>query len=290
MDRKNDISDNILEISQKRNQSDREMERSQKKEKEEKKVLELIRERLCEETFRRQENLEIHNPYDQEQRELESIENGDEDALRQSILESYKGEIGRLAKDPLRHHKNVAIGNVTLASRAAIRGGVTVEQSFTMADSFIQHIEELDTISDVIAFKTEMKCLYAKAVREGKTRGKTDKRNPLVARAKDYIFQHLHDAIQVCDMAKEFGVNPDYLSHLFRREENMTIKRYILNEKIYRSKNLLKYSDYGIREIGFYLGFSSQSHFTKTFREIVGMNPQEYRREFGNRDGWKIKK
>ena len=39
-----------------------------------------------------------------------------------SISETYEGKIGILAKDPLRHYKNVAIGNITLASRAAIQG------------------------------------------------------------------------------------------------------------------------------------------------------------------------
>lgn len=85
--------------------------------------IKLIRKRISEDMFYRQENYGKHNPGEQELRELESIENGDEEALRESISETYEGTIGILAKTPLRHHKNVAIGNITLASRAAIRGG-----------------------------------------------------------------------------------------------------------------------------------------------------------------------
>lgn len=247
--------------------------------------------RVARDIFYRQENYGPHNPYEQEMREIESIKHGDLEALKRSIDETYVGEIGILAKDPLRHHKNVAIGNITLASRAAVSGGVSVEQSFSMADSFIQQVEELDNIPEVEMFKREAKYAYARAVREeggdeDGERKRNNPKNPLIAGVKDYIFSHLHDAIQISDIAEYLHVNADYLSHLFRTEEQMTIKRYILREKIRRSENLLRYSDYRIQEIGFYLGFSSQSHFTKTFQEIVGMSPNEYRKLFNNRERW----
>lgn len=70
-----------------------------------------------------------HNPYDQEMREFGSIENGDLIQLEKSLQEDYDGTIGTLAKDPLRNLKNLGIVLVTLASRAAIRGGLSPEIS-----------------------------------------------------------------------------------------------------------------------------------------------------------------
>ena len=84
--------------------------------------------RLSRELFQYQENVGLHNPYEQELREMNSITNGDIEALSRSMSETYEGEIGILAKDPLRSAKNVAIGNITLASRAAIRGGMSTEK------------------------------------------------------------------------------------------------------------------------------------------------------------------
>ena len=248
----------------------------------------MIRKRISEDMFYRQENFGRHNPGEQELRELESIKNGDRDALRASISETYEGKIGILAKDPLRHYKNVAFGNITLASRAAIQGGISVENSYSMADSMIQQVEEINNIPEVEAFKRECQYLYAEAVKSEKERGITavDK-NPLVGKVKDYIFSHLHDKIKVADIAEELGVNPNYLTSVFNKDENISIKKYILLEKIRRSQNLLKYSDYNIQEIGFYLGFSSQSHFTRKFQEIAGMTPNEYRRKYGYTEKWK---
>ena len=87
---------------------------------------------------------------------------------------------------------------------------------------------------------------------------------------KDYIFQHFHDSIQITDIAKYLNVNPDYLSHLFKEQEHITIKRYILQEKIRRSRNLLQYSDYSIQEIGFYLASALRAISVRCFRRSQG--------------------
>lgn len=241
---------------------------------------------LARDIFSRQENYTLHNPYEQERRELEAIRQGDIKALEQSLKEDYDGKIGILAKDVLRHHKNVAIGNITLASRAAISGGMSVEKSFSMADSFSQQVEELGSVLEVEMFKRRMKYIYAQTVSDEREDEGSEDKNPLIAGVKDYIFSHLHGAIQISDIAKSLHVNADYLSHLFRKSEHITIKRYILKEKIRRAQNLLRYSDYRIQDIAFYLGFSSQSHFTKIFSEITGMNPNEYRKQFNDREKW----
>ena len=238
--------------------------------------------------YQEKEGVGLHNPYEQEQREQEAIRHGDIAALNRSISETYEGQIGRLAKDPLRHHKNVAVGNITLASRTAVEAGVSVEKSFTMADNFIQQIEEIDNVVEVEAFKREAQRLYASAVAEEQKSETGGYKNPLIGEVKDYIFRHFHDTIQITDIAKHLNVNPDYLSHLFKKQENITIKRYILKEKIRRSRNLLQYSDYSIQEISFYLGFSSQSHFCKVFQEMTGETPGRYRKQFVHRTKWKI--
>ena len=208
--------------------------------------------------------------------------------MSRSISETYEGSIGILAKNPLRHYKNVAIGNITLASRAAIRGGVSLESSYSMADSMIQQVEEINSIPEVESFKRECQYLYAEAVKNEKERGIADSgKNPLIGKVKDYIFSHLHDKIKVSDIADKLGVNPNYLTGVFNKSEKLSLKKYILQEKIRRSQNLLKYSDYHIQEIGFYLGFSSHSHFTRKFQEITGMTPNEYRKKYGYTENWK---
>ncbi len=225
-----------------------------------------------------QEEQTLHNPYSQELREQNSIQTGNVDALKICWEEEYSGSVGRLAKDDLRNIKNIAIGVITLSSRSAIRGGVSAELSFSMADGFIRNIE--DNIHDgyeVLEAIHAAQLEYAKLVQK---LGSDSKYNPIIRTAKDYISRHIHSKITVSEMAKEIGVNPDYLSSLFSKTENKTLTQYILEERLYMCENMLKYSNYSIQEISAYYSFSSQSHFTRLFKRSRGMTPSEYRNLF----------
>ncbi len=247
---------------------------------------------LVQDDFERNEDSFLHNPYDEELRELESIENADRKALAESISETYEGRIGILADDPLRSGKNVAIGNITLASRAAIRGGVSPEKSFSLTDSLIRKLEKIDNIPEVEAFKREAQYAFIGLVEQEKKAGaeKARTENPVIRRVKNYIYSHLNSPIEVSEIAEALELNPDYLSHLFSTQEKLTITDYIRKEKVRRGENLLRYSEYKIREISYYLGFCSQSHFSRVFKAVNGMTPNQYRKKYGTGTDWKIQK
>ena len=97
--------------------------------------------------FEHQEQELPHNPYDQEVRELDSIRHGDVEMLNRSLAETYRGEVGQLAKNQVRQAKNIAICVIALASRAAISGGMIPEEAFSIVDGYIMKIEELRSFS-----------------------------------------------------------------------------------------------------------------------------------------------
>lgn len=237
--------------------------------------------------FDNQENEIRHNPYAQEVREQQSIENGDIEQLEKSWSEDYTGEIGTLAKEPIRHHKNLCIVLVTLACRSAIRGGLSPELSFSLSDSYIQQIEEINDINSLLLFSRQMEYQYTSLVhdiREQKKHAQKDKKNPHIEQCKDYIFSHLHDRITVDEIASALGYNPNYLSHLFKQCEGIGLSQYIIREKINRAKNLLMYSDYSYIKIAAYLGFSSQSHLGTHFKKYTGYTLHQFRELFQRRE------
>lgn len=233
------------------------------------------------------ENQEIgrrHNPYDQEFRECASIEQGDLEQLEKAIKEDYLGEYGILAKDPIRQTKNLGIVVVTLASRAAIRGGLSYEIAYTLSDSTIQKLEECSDIPTLFHIFRSAEFKYAQMVKElnEQKSGTVDKdKNPHINRCKNFIFSHLHDKICVQDIADELKLNANYLSALFHQCEKISLTDFIRKEKMNLVKNLLIYSRYSCSEIATYLGFSSQSHMGKQFKECTGMTPYQYRRIYG---------
>ena len=237
--------------------------------------------------FENHENNVHHNPYDQEMREFGSIENGDQIQLEKSLQEDYDGTIGTLAKDPLRNLKNLGIVLVTLASRAAIRGGLSPEISFSLSDSYIQQIEECKDLALVAPLAHKAEFQYAEMVHEIKEKQKgilKKQKNPRINKCKDFIFSHLHDRITLEDLAAEADCNPNYLSQLFKECEGISISGYILQEKINRAKNLLIYSDYSYIEIATYLGFSSQSHLGTQFKKHTGYTLRQYREIYGRKE------
>ena len=237
--------------------------------------------------FENHENNVHHNPYDQEMREFGSIENGDLIQLEKSMQEDYDGTIGTLAKDPLRNLKNLGIVLVTLASRAAIRGGLSPEISFSLSDSYIQQIEECKDLALVVPLAHKAEFQYAEMVHEIKEKQKgilKKQKNPRINKCKDFIFSHLHDRITLEDLAAEADCNPNYLSQLFKECEGISISGYILQEKINRAKNLLIYSDYSYIEIATYLGFSSQSHLGTQFKKHTGYTLRQYREIYGRKE------
>ena len=237
--------------------------------------------------FENHENNVHHNPYDQEMREFGSIENGDLIQLEKSLQEDYDGTIGTLAKDPLRNLKNLGIVLVTLASRAAIRGGLSPEISFSLSDSYIQQIEECKDLALVAPLAHKAEFQYAEMVHEIKEKQKgilKKQKNPRINKCKDFIFSHLHDRITLEDLAAEADCNPNYLSQLFKECEGISISGYILQEKINSAKNLLIYSDYSYIEIATYLGFSSQSHLGTQFKKHTGYTLRQYREIYGRKE------
>lgn len=228
--------------------------------------------------FQRQESGIPHNPYEQEKREMDSIKHGNVQLLKQSLAETYRGEVGKLSRNQLRQAKNIAICVITLASRAAIEGGMLPEPAFSMVDGYILKIEEMTNSAKIDALMRRAEFEFAEEVAK---LHKKETKNELIEKTKNYIFQKLHDEIVIGDIAHSIGVNASYLSKLFRKVEGITIQKFILREKIRLAENMLRYSDYDVKEIAAYLSFCSQSHFGRVFKEQTDMTPLQYRKVFG---------
>ncbi len=95
----------------------------------------------------------------------------------------------------------------------------------------------------------------------------------------DYILRHLHYEISLKEIADHAGLSETYFSALFKKETGETVSTFIQQSRVREAESLLRYSEYSLMEIAEYLGFCSQSHFSKTFRRYAGVTPGQYRRE-----------
>lgn len=232
--------------------------------------------------FENREHMKIHNPYSQEMRLMQAIETGNIKQLKASWQETYPGELGTTSKDPFRNGKNLAQYVISASARAAIRGGLQPELVFTLTDSYSQQVDELTDFSILETLVTDVELQLTEMVRDARehSRNKNQENIPVVETCKQYIFSHLHSRLTVQEIADEVKIHPSYLSTLFKKQEGISIYKYIMLQKIDLVKNLLTYSDYSFLEIASYLGFVSQSHLGKQFKTVTGMTLKEYRDKY----------
>ena len=217
---------------------------------------------------------EIHNTLALEQALMQMISKGDMGALCEWLSHAPSVRGGVIANDALRQLKNTFIVTATLASRAAIKGGMSAEDALSLSDEYIRKCELLSSGEQIINLQYHMVLEYTRRVeriRLGKTPSK------LLMQVTNYVQHNLSKPIDVEALADSMFISRTHLAAKFKQETGRTLTDFILIEKIEEAKRLLRYSDKSLSLIADYLGFSSQSHFTRVFKKYSGKTPREYR-------------
>lgn len=94
----------------------------------------------------------------------------------------------------------------------------------------------------------------------------------------DYIEENLSKEITRNELAKLVFMNPDYLGTIFKEEMDCSITIYIQNKRLAKAKELLRETEYPISKIAEMVGYDNISYFSKLFRQKIGCQPGEYRK------------
>ena len=216
----------------------------------------------------------FRHSYHEEQLLLQAIREGrGVDAVQ--LAEQMDSDSGRLGRSDIKHRKNNAIVGITLCSRAAIDGGMPPKDAYRVSGYYIQKCEEAQDASFILKYRNQAMFEMAAYVRD-----KTVHTSGYVEQCKDYIRKHYREKMYLQDIADYIGISPSYLSRLFRKETGKTIQDFINEERVYRSSNLLMYSDLPLSEIAEYVHFPSQSYFGSIFKKLKGMSPKAFRDKY----------
>ncbi|MGW8821187.1 response regulator transcription factor [Paenibacillus lautus] len=101
----------------------------------------------------------------------------------------------------------------------------------------------------------------------------------VIQRIQSYIKEHLHESITREQLASFVHLNPAYLSRLFKREVGESITDYILHVRMSQAKDLILTSTIPISEVAKTFGYHNFSHFSKMFRKVYQVSPQEFRQQ-----------
>lgn len=229
---------------------------------------------LTQELFRQRENVDFHVPTDFESAICHAIEIGSQEELMKTLYSPAGGRVGKMSANEIRQEKYAMVCMATLASRAAIRGGLPKEIAFNMSDSFCQCADQATDIPHIQRIVFSMLIEYCGKVRQHQ--GKHT-HSPTIVKCLDYISDHLHETITLDTLSDYCNLCSRSLSLRFRTEMGMGIPEYIHREKIKEAQYLLCRDDYSLSEISFFLNYPSQSYFTQVFKKYCGLTPQQYR-------------
>ncbi len=100
---------------------------------------------------------------------------------------------------------------------------------------------------------------------------------PKLTEAVELMEANLEELINLDELAALVGVSRRQLERLFKKYLGCVPRRYYLDLRLKRARQLLLQTASSISEIAIACGFVSASHFSKSYREMFGLSPREER-------------
>ncbi len=238
-----------------------------------------ISKRYSEHSYESRENGECHNTWEFEQALTDCISHGDVPRLQATLNMQHKEfpiKSGVLSHNVLQHTRNLFIVTATLATRAAVAGGLDAEQAYHLSDLYIQECENTQSVDTLDTLTYTM--IIDFTTRVGNRKLPIEGMSKDVFRCIQYISQHPNEEIRVDDVAAFIRRSRSYITKKFKKELGFDISSFIMRCKLEEAKSLLTYTNKSLSEISSYLCFSSQSYFQNVFKKKYGMTPLQYRK------------
>ena len=78
-------------------------------------------------------------------------------------------------------------------------------------------------------------------------------------------------------LSSKLNFSYTYLSNIFSEIEKITIEHFIIQHKIQRVKELIRYNELSLKEISWKLHYSSVAHLSCQFKKITGVTPSHFK-------------
>ena len=101
-----------------------------------------------------------------------------------------------------------------------------------------------------------------------------------LAAVKEHLDEHFTEKIMLDELAEKFFINKFYLSKIFKEAYGTTVNNYLISKRITRAKQLLRFTNMTVDEIGAAVGMADANYFSRMFRKVEGISPREYRKQW----------
>lgn len=102
-------------------------------------------------------------------------------------------------------------------------------------------------------------------------------RHPKLSQVIQMMEANIEDPLSPADLAEQVGMSTRQLERLFRRYLNRSPKRYYMELRLQKARNLLMQTDMSVINVALACGFASPSHFSKCYRSHYNTTPYRER-------------
>lgn len=99
-----------------------------------------------------------------------------------------------------------------------------------------------------------------------------------IYKVKEQMLKHLETPPLISELAVCAGMSSSKLKRLFKQIFGNSIFSYYQNFRMKEAARLLKEEKLSVSEVGYQMGFTNLSHFSKVFNEYLGMKPKQFSR------------
>ena len=102
----------------------------------------------------------------------------------------------------------------------------------------------------------------------------------MIYRVKEHMLQQLDNSQTIENLAEFADMSPSKLKRLFKQIFGSGVFSYYQEFRIKEAARLLKEEKLSVSDVGYQLGFSNLSHFSRILKKQIGINPKKYSQSF----------
>lgn len=205
---------------------------------------------------------------------LAAIRRGDisEAIYQQNLFMGFT--LDQRLEDPLQDAKYMIIAVNTAYRKAIEQAAVHPLYIDAISGRFVVEIENAETMDQLQALIPKMIRHYCLLVQKHSL----ERYSGPIRDCLNYVDFHYMEPLSLEGLAARFAINKNYLSSRFHKEVGMTVTDYINKTRVQRAEELLGKKNLSMQAIAEQCGFTDANYFTRTFKKINGLSPNEYRK------------
>lgn len=97
---------------------------------------------------------------------------------------------------------------------------------------------------------------------------------------RDYLDAHYTEKVSLDVLADQFFISKFYLTRVFKEQYGVSINTYVQNLRITKAKQMLRFTDKKLEDIGYQCGLGAPHYFSRIFKQVEGVTPSEFREKW----------